>query len=151
MLNQCVLTGNLGADPEVFYSSEGNPVTSFNIAFHSPRKRPAGSVWSASRSSPRSPPSTSTRAPESLLLEPWIDMSGNPMKGVSKSTYQLIANSLEFIKTDGQGFQGGRIQRRSPILRKEWGYAGENHQAHHQGRGNSNLRCNTNQRLFQWR
>ena len=24
MLNQCVLTGNLGADPEVFYSSEGN-------------------------------------------------------------------------------------------------------------------------------
>jgi single-stranded DNA-binding protein len=23
MLNQCILTGNLGADPEVFYSSEG--------------------------------------------------------------------------------------------------------------------------------
>ena len=33
MLNQVVLTGNLGADPEVFYSSEGNPVASFNIAF----------------------------------------------------------------------------------------------------------------------
>ena len=29
MLNQCTLTGNLGADPEVFYSSEGNPVASF--------------------------------------------------------------------------------------------------------------------------
>lgn len=25
MLNSCVLTGNLGADPEVFYSSEGEP------------------------------------------------------------------------------------------------------------------------------
>ena len=23
MLNSCILTGNLGADPEVFYSSEG--------------------------------------------------------------------------------------------------------------------------------
>lgn len=31
MLNQCVLTGNLGADPDVFYNPEGNPVTSFNI------------------------------------------------------------------------------------------------------------------------
>ena len=39
MLNQCVLTGNLGQDPEVFYSSEGNPVTSFNIAFHSSKKK----------------------------------------------------------------------------------------------------------------
>ncbi len=35
MLNQCILTGNLGGDPEVFYSSEGNPVTSFSLAFHS--------------------------------------------------------------------------------------------------------------------
>jgi single-strand DNA-binding protein len=26
MLNACILTGNLGADPEVFYSSEGDPV-----------------------------------------------------------------------------------------------------------------------------
>ena len=59
MLNQCVLTGNLGADPEVFYSSEGNPVTSFNIAFHSARRRPAGSVSFASRSSPTSARNTS--------------------------------------------------------------------------------------------
>ena len=39
MLNQCTLTGNLGADPEVFYNPEGNPVTSFNIAFHSSKKK----------------------------------------------------------------------------------------------------------------
>jgi len=39
MLNQFILTGNLEADPEVFYSSEGNPVASFNIAFHSSKKK----------------------------------------------------------------------------------------------------------------
>ncbi len=39
MLNQVVLTGNLGADPEVFYSSEGNPVASFSLAFHSSKKK----------------------------------------------------------------------------------------------------------------
>jgi single stranded DNA-binding protein len=39
MLNQTVLTGNLGADPEVFYSSEGNPVANFNLAFRSSKKK----------------------------------------------------------------------------------------------------------------
>jgi len=43
MLNQVVLTGNLGADPEIFYSSEGDPVATFNLAFKSsPKKKPAG-------------------------------------------------------------------------------------------------------------
>jgi single-strand DNA-binding protein len=27
-------------------------------------------------------------------------------EGVTKSSFQLIANSLEFIKTDGRGFEG---------------------------------------------
>ena len=39
MLNQTVLTGNLGADPEVFYSSDGNPVANFNLAFRSSKKK----------------------------------------------------------------------------------------------------------------
>jgi single-strand DNA-binding protein len=39
MLNHTVLTGNLGADPEVFYSSEGNPVASFSLAFRSLKKK----------------------------------------------------------------------------------------------------------------
>ena len=39
MLNQVVLTGNLGADPEVFYSSEGNVVVSFDLAFRVSKKK----------------------------------------------------------------------------------------------------------------
>lgn len=39
MLNQTVLTGNLGADPEVFYSSEGHPVATFNLAFRVAKKK----------------------------------------------------------------------------------------------------------------
>ena len=39
MINNCTLTGNIGADPEIFYNSEGNPVTSFNIAFQSSKKK----------------------------------------------------------------------------------------------------------------
>jgi len=39
MLNSCILSCNLGADPEVFYSSEGDPVASFNLAFRSSKKK----------------------------------------------------------------------------------------------------------------
>lgn len=36
MLNSTILIGNLGADPEVFYSpSSGEPVSRFNLAFNS--------------------------------------------------------------------------------------------------------------------
>lgn len=38
MINESILTGNFGADPEVLYSSVGNPVASFNLAFQSSKK-----------------------------------------------------------------------------------------------------------------
>jgi single-strand DNA-binding protein len=38
MLNNIVLVGNLGADPEVFFSSEGDQVTSFDLAFRASKK-----------------------------------------------------------------------------------------------------------------
>ena len=39
MLNTCILSGNLGADPEIFYSTEGEPVATFNLAFRSSKKK----------------------------------------------------------------------------------------------------------------
>ena len=39
MLNQCVLSGNLGADPEVRYTQAGEPIASFSIAFHSNKEK----------------------------------------------------------------------------------------------------------------
>ena len=35
MLNQCILTGNLGADPEIRYSQSGDPIATINLAFKS--------------------------------------------------------------------------------------------------------------------
>lgn len=65
MLNQCTLTGNLGADPEVFYSSEGNPVATFNIAFHSSKKKTCWiKVTAFSKLALRSFRNTFTKGPE---------------------------------------------------------------------------------------
>ena len=39
MLNQTVITGNLGEDPKEFFSAEGVPVTSFDLAFQAAKKK----------------------------------------------------------------------------------------------------------------
>jgi single-strand DNA-binding protein len=39
MLNQTVLTGNLGNDVSVFFKSEGNPVAILNLAFNLSKKK----------------------------------------------------------------------------------------------------------------
>lgn len=39
MLNSIVLTGHLGADPEVRFSGEGNAVANFSLAFQTSTKK----------------------------------------------------------------------------------------------------------------
>ena len=89
MLNNCILTGNLGADPEVFYSSEGEPIATFNMAFRSSKKKTG---WIKVTSFHRL----------AEVTEKYLH------KGARKSSFQLIANSIEFIKTDGRGFEEGQ-------------------------------------------
>jgi single-strand DNA-binding protein len=106
MLNQTVLTGNLGADPEVFYGSEGNPVASFNIAFRSSKKKTGWiKVVCFGRLAEVSEKFLHKGARIGIIgtldQQKW-----ESDEGVTKSSFQLIANSLEFIKTDGRGFEG---------------------------------------------
>ena len=91
MLNQTVLTGNLGADPEIFHSSEGNPVASFNIAFHSSKKKTG---WIKA--------GCFQELAEIAIIRTLDRHKWKTDEGQQGNTFQLIANSLEeFIKTDG--------------------------------------------------
>ena len=38
-MNQLILSGNLGADPETFFTGNGDPISTFNLAFKSSRKK----------------------------------------------------------------------------------------------------------------
>lgn len=38
MLNQIVLTGNLGGDPEIFFTSKGEPIVKFSLAFKNAKR-----------------------------------------------------------------------------------------------------------------
>jgi len=105
MLNQTVLTGNLGADPEVFYSSEGNPVSSFNIAFKASKKKTG---WIKVVCFGRLAEVTEKYLHKGArigvigLLD---QQNWENDEGIKRSTFQLLCNSLEFIKTDGRGFE----------------------------------------------
>jgi len=105
MLNQTVLTGNLGADPEVFYSSEGNPVASFNIAFKASKKKTG---WIKVVCFGRLAEVTEKYLHKGARIGVVATLDQQKWEndeGVVKSTFQLLGNSLEFIKTDGRGFE----------------------------------------------
>jgi single-strand DNA-binding protein len=105
MLNQTVLTGNLGADPEVFYSSEGNPVASFNLAFRSSKKKTGWIRCVAFNKLAEVVEKYLHKGARIGIIGTLDQQKWETDEGVTRNSYQLIANSIEFIKTDGRGFE----------------------------------------------
>jgi single-strand DNA-binding protein len=107
MLNQCIITGNLGEDPKVFYSPEGNPVTSFDLAFKSSKKKICWiKVVTFSKLAEISGQYLHKGA--RIAIAGTLDQNKwTTDDGQNRSTFQIIGNSLEFIKTDGRGFKEG--------------------------------------------
>lgn len=108
MLNQCILTGNLGGDPEVFYSSEGNPVATFNIAFHSSKRK---TCWIRCVCFQKLAEVSQRYLHKGARIAIIGTLDVNRFEtdeGIQRSSFQLIANTLEFIKTDGRGFEEGK-------------------------------------------
>jgi len=104
MLNSCILTGNLGADPEIFYSSEGDPVATFNLAFRSSKKKTG---WIKITCFQKLAEITERHLHKGARIAVVGLLDQNKWEtdeGVTRSSIQLIANTIEFIKTDGRGF-----------------------------------------------
>lgn len=115
MLNQVVLTGNLGAEVETFYGSDGAPISSFNIAFKASKKKTGWiKVVCFNRLAEVAGKYLHTGA--RIGVSGSLDFSKYETKeGNMRSSYQLIANSIEFIKTDGRGFEEGKDNDDIPI------------------------------------
>lgn len=116
MLNQIVLVGNLGADPEIFYSPEGNAVASFSLAFQGSKKEKTG--WMKVVCFGR----LAEISEKYLHKGARIAVSGNldvdnwkNEEGRNRTTYKLICNSLESIRTDGRGFESGQDKEEIPF------------------------------------
>lgn len=109
MLNQLILTGNLGDDPSSHYTPEGLAVTHFNIAFKSSTKKKDAN-WIKISCFGKLAELVSTYLHKGARIavvgvldqNKWQTDDGQP-----RSTFQIIANAIEFIKTDGRGFKSG--------------------------------------------
>jgi len=107
MVNSVILTGNLGADPEVFYGpSSGEPVARFNLAFSSGKDKTSWVKVVCFKG-------LAAVTEKYLHKGARIALSGVLDQNVweteareKKSTMQVIARTIEFIKTDGRGFDG---------------------------------------------
>ncbi len=106
-MNTTILTGNLGADPESFFSDGGTQVVSFSIAFRSTKDKTGNWVKITCFNK------TAELAEKYLHKGARVGITGmldqdkwETNEGESRSTLKLIANSIEFIKTDGRGFEG---------------------------------------------
>ncbi len=115
MPNLCILTGNLGADPEVKYSNDGNPIATLNLAFKSGKDKTSWiKVTCFNRLAEVCEKylhkGAKITAVGALEQQKWTTDNGEP-----KSTYKLLANSVEFIKTDGRGFENGQDEDDIPF------------------------------------
>ena len=115
MLNSCILTGNLGADPEIFYSSEGEPIASFNLAFQSSKKKTGWIKVTCFRR-------LAEVAEKYLRIGNRIGIVGTldqqkweTDEGSTRSSFQLIANSIEFIKVNNELFEEGQDKDGTPF------------------------------------
>lgn len=106
MLNNIFLHGNLGNDPEVFYSSEGNPVASFNMAFHSGKDKTSWIKVTAFKGLAEIVEANLKKGNRvvvagSLDQEKWQAQDGTP-----RSTFKVIAHGIEFFRarTSDQDF-----------------------------------------------
>ena len=115
MLNSCILTGNLGADPEVFYSSEGDPVSTFNLAFKSSKKKTGWIKITCFKRLAETAERYLHKGARIAVIGYLDQQKWESDEGVQRSSFQLIANTLEFIKTDGRGFDDSSNDDDLPI------------------------------------
>ena len=103
-MNNTVLTGNLGRDPETIFTQDGMQVTTFSIAFRSIKDK---SNWikvacfkkTAELAEKHLHKGARVGVIGILDEESWESDNGK------RSKIKIIANSIEFIKTDGRGFK----------------------------------------------
>lgn len=105
MLNQIVLTGNLGQDPEIFFTSKGDPIVKFSLAFKNTKK---STSWIKVSCFGRLAELTAKHLHQGARVGIIGSLDENKWEtdeGVKKSSYQINCQHLEFIRTDGRGFE----------------------------------------------
>jgi single-strand DNA-binding protein len=105
-MNTVVLTGNLGSDPESFFTpNDGVQVVNFPLAFQSGKRDKTNwiRITAFNKNAEVAERYLHKGARVGIIgtleLDQWETEEGD-----KRSAMKLIARSIEFIKTDGRGF-----------------------------------------------
>ena len=108
MPNICVLTGNLGDDPVLHYSSDGKPVAKFDLAFRQAKQKTGWIKITCFQHQAESAEKYLHKGARVTITGSLDKETWETDQGEKRSAYQIICNGIEFIKTDGRGFENGQ-------------------------------------------
>ncbi len=105
MLNHCVLSGNLGHDPETRYfgDNQDQPVTNFSLAFQASRSRTGWIRVVCFDRLAEVAEQYLHRGARVAVVGTLDQMEWEGEGGQKRKGFQLIARTLEFIKTEDLG------------------------------------------------
>ncbi len=110
-MNSVNLIGNLGQDPESFFTNDGTQIVNFSLAFMSTKKDKTNWIKvvcfqkQAELAEKYLHKGARLAVSGKLDQNKWVDEGNN-----TRSVMRLIANQITFIKTDGRGFENGEGQ-----------------------------------------
>jgi single-strand DNA-binding protein len=115
MLNVCILVGNLGEDPNLHYSSSGEPVCNFNMAFQASKKK-TGWIRVVCFSRLSEICETYLHRGARVAVTGLLDMqTWQGEDGNKRTSFQLIASNIEFVKTDKRGVEEDQGEDGTPF------------------------------------
>lgn len=108
-MNTAIVSGNLGQDPEMFYTNNGDPIASFNLAVKSGKDKTS---WIKVTAFTKLAEICETYLHKGakVIVNGSFDQDKWEKDGVNHSAIKIIAFNIEFIKTDGRGFENGNQQ-----------------------------------------
>ncbi len=107
-MNNCVLIGNLGADPKSAFTSEGTQVVNFSLAFNSYKKEQPNWIKTVCFGKLAEVAEKYLHKGAKVAVNGKLDQNNwTDDNNQKRSNYRLIANQISFIKTDGRGFENG--------------------------------------------
>ena len=105
-MNTVIISGYLGNDPEMFYTNDGDPIASFNLAVKSGRDKTSWIKVTAFKKMAEIC-QTYLHKGAKVIVNGSMDQEKWESNGEHRSGIKVIAYNIEFMKTDGRGFEDG--------------------------------------------
>ena len=114
-MNTVIISGHMGGDPEIFYSSEGTPVASFSMAFRSGRNKTNWIRLVCFGKQAQIAEKFLHKGAKILVSSELNQQKWTTENGEQRNSFELVVRKLDFLKTDGRGFSEGQEDNEIPI------------------------------------